>query len=77
MILVGLFSAAALGANADGPVFHFPEVPHYGGIARTPKAAEPPRRGAKIVFDIVADGKVRGGRKFILAPFPDVAVHVV
>jgi intracellular sulfur oxidation DsrE/DsrF family protein len=55
--LAGLASAAAYGAVADGPVFHFPQVARYGGIVRTPDAAESPRRGAKIVFDITAESK--------------------
>jgi intracellular sulfur oxidation DsrE/DsrF family protein len=55
-ILAGLASAAAAGNVDDAPTFHFPQVAHYGGIARTPGAAEPPRRDAKIVFDITADG---------------------
>lgn len=49
--------AVALGAVAEGPAFHFPQVSRYGGIVRTPDAAEPPRRGARIVFDIVAESK--------------------
>jgi len=57
LILVGLASVAAYGAVADGPAFLFPQVSSYGGIVRTPEAAEPPRRGVKIVFDITADCK--------------------
>ena len=37
--------------------FSFRRWRSYGGIVRTPDAAEPPRRGAKIVFDITADSK--------------------
>lgn len=57
LFFAGLASLAAYGAVADGPTFHFPQVAGYGGIARTPDAAEPPRRGAKIIFDITADSK--------------------
>ena len=53
----GLVSVAIYGAVADGPAFTFPQIARFGGIVRTPEAAEPPRRGAKIVFDIVADSK--------------------
>ena len=55
--LAGLVSVAAFAAAADDPAFHFPQVAGYGGIVRIPGAAEPPRRGAKIVFDITAEGK--------------------
>jgi intracellular sulfur oxidation DsrE/DsrF family protein len=55
-ILAGLASAAAASKVNDAPAFLFPQVAHYGGIARTAGAAEPPRRDAKIVFDITADG---------------------
>lgn len=57
LILVGLGAAGAYGAVADGPTLLFPQVAHYGGIAPTLDAAQPPRRGAKIVFDITADSK--------------------
>lgn len=57
LVLAGLVSVAALGAVADGPAFVFPQVARFGGIVAVPGAAEPPRRGAKIVFDIVADSK--------------------
>jgi len=57
LVLAGLAAVAASGAVADGPVFLFPQVARYGGIVRTPDAAEPPRRGAKVIFDITADSK--------------------
>lgn len=56
-ILAGLAAVAAYGAVDDGPTFLFPQVARYGGIVRTPGAAEPPRRGAKIIFDVTADSK--------------------
>lgn len=56
LIVAGLASAAAYGA-VDGPAFLFPQVARYGGIVRTHDAAEPPRRGTKIIFDITADSK--------------------
>jgi intracellular sulfur oxidation DsrE/DsrF family protein len=57
LVFACLFSFAAYGAVADGPAFFFPQIARFGGIVRTSEAAEPPRRGAKIVFDIVADSK--------------------
>jgi len=57
LILAGLTAVATLGAVAEGPAFHFPQVKKYGGIARVPNAVEPPRHGAKIIFDITADSK--------------------
>ncbi|QDU28530.1 DsrE/DsrF-like family protein [Anatilimnocola aggregata] len=57
LVFAGLVSVATYGAVADGPAFVFPQIARFGGIVRTPEAAEPPRRGAKIVFDIVADSK--------------------
>ena len=57
LFLVGIAVVIASGAVAEEPIFRFPQVARYGGIVRMPDAAEPPRRGAKIVFDITADGK--------------------
>lgn len=57
LVLAGLASVVTLRAIADEPPFHFPQVKKYGGIAQVPYAAEPPRRGAKIIFDITADSK--------------------
>jgi intracellular sulfur oxidation DsrE/DsrF family protein len=56
LILAALASVAAYGAVADGPALLFPQVAGYGGIVSTPDAAEPPRRGARLIFDITADG---------------------
>ncbi|MCZ2342526.1 MAG: DsrE family protein [Bacteroidales bacterium] len=36
----------------------FPLVPAHGGIVPTPGAAEPPRQGTKVIFDITAGGKL-------------------
>ena len=57
LVFAGVAAAVASGTVAEGPIFRFPQIVRYGGIVGTPKAAEPPRRGAKIVFDIVADSK--------------------
>ncbi len=35
----------------------FPVIADYGGVVPLPKAAEQPRKGAKVVFDITADAK--------------------
>jgi intracellular sulfur oxidation DsrE/DsrF family protein len=42
---------------AEEPVFSYPLIKGYGGIAIQPDAVEHPRRGTKIVFDITADAK--------------------
>ncbi len=57
LLFAGLFSVITARAVADGPTVIFPQVARYGGIVRTPQAAEPPQSGAKIVFDIVAESK--------------------
>ena len=35
----------------------FPIIPNAGGVVPLPKAAEQPRKGAKVVFDVTADAK--------------------
>lgn len=50
-------AAAAVPLAAEEPLFVYPLIKGYGGIAAQPDAVEPPRRGAKIVFDITADSK--------------------
>ncbi len=35
----------------------FPIIPNAGGVVPLPKAAEQPRKGAKVVFDVTADSK--------------------
>ena len=57
LILTGLVSVAAHGAIVEPAALLYPQVARYGGIVHTPKAAEPPRQGAKLMFDITADGK--------------------
>ena len=57
LMLVGLTAVATHGEVVDGPVFLFPQVARYGGIVQLPAAAEPPRRGAHLVFDITSDSK--------------------
>ena len=70
LALEGLAAVAGSGAVADGPLFLFPRVARFGGIVRTPSAAEPPRRGAKIVFDITPTANLKKstrGSKALLA----------
>jgi intracellular sulfur oxidation DsrE/DsrF family protein len=55
VVLLALAVTAPLAA--EEPVFSYPLIKGYGGIAVQPDAVEPPRRGAKIVFDITADSK--------------------
>jgi intracellular sulfur oxidation DsrE/DsrF family protein len=57
LALAGFVSVAALGLAADSPTFVFPQIARHGGVVHLPKAAEPPRRGAKLVFDITADSQ--------------------
>src|SRR4051812_20314803 len=48
------------GAWAQGPTgprLVYPIIPGVGGVVPRPDAAEPPLRGAKVVFDITADAK--------------------
>lgn len=55
-----MISLATVFSFADGKSessFAFPRIADFGGIVREMGAAEPPRRGVKIVFDITADGK--------------------
>jgi intracellular sulfur oxidation DsrE/DsrF family protein len=49
-----LLSAIAL---ADGPTFVHPLIPKFGAMVALPKAAEQPRSGVKVVFDLTADSK--------------------
>ncbi len=44
-------------AAGDGPKLTFPAVEGFGGVVALPRAAEQPRAGAKVVFDITASAK--------------------
>jgi intracellular sulfur oxidation DsrE/DsrF family protein len=44
-------------AQADSPVLAYPLIQGFGGVAPLPQAAEQPRKGAKIVFDITVESK--------------------
>lgn len=43
--------------RAEEPTFVNPLIVDYGAIALQPDAAEQPRKGARIVFDIISDAK--------------------
>ncbi len=55
IVLVGI--SAFSWARAEEPKFSFPLIQGYGGVVTLPQATEPPRKGAKVVFDITADSK--------------------
>jgi intracellular sulfur oxidation DsrE/DsrF family protein len=59
MILLNcsLLTLVAVPATAEEPLPQFPRIAGFGGVFTVPDAAEPPRRGAEIVFDITADSK--------------------
>jgi intracellular sulfur oxidation DsrE/DsrF family protein len=44
-------------AGAQTPEMVYPIIPNVGGVVPLPHAAEPPRKGTKVVFDISADAK--------------------
>lgn len=43
--------------DSEKPKLVFPIIPNVGGVVPLPKAAEQPRKGAKVVFDITVDAK--------------------
>lgn len=54
--LIGsLLTLAASSAVAPKPEMIHPRIADYGGIVQIPGAVEPPRAGAKVVFDITAE----------------------
>lgn len=55
-ILALVLVLMAAGNRAEDS-FQSPQIAGYGGVASIPQAAEPPRRGAKVVFDITADSQ--------------------
>jgi intracellular sulfur oxidation DsrE/DsrF family protein len=64
-LAAALAAAVAVGHPPPGKTgWVYPLVPGHGGVVRLPRAAEQPRKGAKVVFDITADakpGEVNGG----------------
>jgi len=57
VVLVLVSLVVASWARAQEPTFAFPLIQGYGGVAALPQAAEQPRQGAKVVFDITAESK--------------------
>jgi intracellular sulfur oxidation DsrE/DsrF family protein len=53
--LVVLLSASSFGAEANDAPLVFPRIKQYGGVVALPHSAEPPRAGAKVVFDITSE----------------------
>lgn len=56
-LMTSMVAALSLADGKHDPTFEFPQIAGFGGIVQVPGAAEPARRGAKIVFDITADSK--------------------
>jgi uncharacterized protein len=54
-ILGSLLTLAATSAVAPKPEMIHPRIADYGGIVQIPGAVEPPRAGAKVVFDITSE----------------------
>jgi intracellular sulfur oxidation DsrE/DsrF family protein len=52
-----LLSFVALSAAAAEPELVYPRIKGYGGVVPLPKAAQQPRKGAKVVFDVTAEAK--------------------
>lgn len=57
LLMAGLASLFALAADSDNLPYRFPQIADYGGIVPVADAQEPPRRGIKIVFDVLSDSK--------------------
>jgi intracellular sulfur oxidation DsrE/DsrF family protein len=49
--------AVAYAEDKSTPTFVHPRIKNYGGVVALEKAAEPPRAGAKVVFDLAGEGK--------------------
>lgn len=54
MVILGLTTVTIAGEETKPAS---PQIVGYGAVVPMPNAAEPPRRGIKIVFDITSDGK--------------------
>lgn len=55
--IVGLVLVLMAAGGRAEDSFQSPQIAGYGGVVPIPQAAEPPRRGAKVVFDITADSQ--------------------
>jgi intracellular sulfur oxidation DsrE/DsrF family protein len=54
VVTIGVVRAASSVCAAE-PKLVTPVIPGVGGVVPLPRAAEPPRPGAKVVFDVTAD----------------------
>ncbi|MHC5537854.1 DsrE family protein [Singulisphaera rosea] len=59
LLTLALMLCAAESARAQAAAAYlvYPIIPGVGGAVPVPKAAEPPRSGTKVVFDITSDSK--------------------
>lgn len=60
MPIATIILCSSMWASAQTPAestLVYPIIPNVGGVVPLPDAAEPPRKGAKVVFDITADAK--------------------
>jgi intracellular sulfur oxidation DsrE/DsrF family protein len=57
LLLSFAFGLATVAIAGDETKHASPPITGYGTVVPMPNAAEPPRRGIKIVFDITSDGK--------------------
>jgi intracellular sulfur oxidation DsrE/DsrF family protein len=59
VLTAALATAGAQGQTPPGKTgLVYPLVPGHGGVVPLPRAAEQPRKGAKVVFDITAPARV-------------------
>lgn len=56
-LITAAFACLCGVAGAQTPEMVYPIIPKVGGVVPLPHAAELPRKGAKVVFDITADAK--------------------
>jgi intracellular sulfur oxidation DsrE/DsrF family protein len=57
LVLFAVVLSASVVQGAEPPLI-YPLVAKYGGVAARPNAQQPPRAGAKVVFDLTADAAV-------------------
>ena len=57
LALVLCLTASAVAQQPAADKLVYPVIPKVGGVAPLPDAAEHPRKGAKVVFEITADAK--------------------
>src|SRR3954467_2099547 len=57
LALVLCLTASAVAQQPTADTLVYPIIPKVGGVAPLPDAAEQPRKGAKVVFEITADAR--------------------